>query len=141
MRPDPEGTVARGAQDPESPMMTGKDAHGAWLAEIPMEADADLMERGQERYNIYCSACHAVDGSGNGAVHQRAEVLAKNGQAIWVKPTDLREQRIIDQPFGQIYATISDGLNNMPAYRAQIPVEDRWAIAFYMKALQSAGKE
>jgi len=141
MRPDPEGTVARGAQDPESPMMTGKDAHGAWLAEIPMEADAALMERGQERYNIYCSACHAVDGSGNGAVHQRAEVLAKNGQAIWVKPTDLREQRIIDQPFGQIYATISDGLNNMPAYRAQIPVEDRWAIAFYMKALQSAGKE
>ena len=138
MLADPEGTVARGEQDRETPFLTGKDSAGAWLAEFPVETDAKLMARGAERFNIYCAPCHGGTGKGNGRVHERASLLAGAGKAVWIQPTDLSGAEIAAKPPGEIFGTISDGIRNMPAYRAQIPAEDRWAIAFYLRALQRA---
>ncbi len=138
MRPDPEGVVARGEEAAGTPFLTGKDASGAWLSGIPADKDAALMERGQERFGIFCSACHGQSGKGDGLVHQRATELAGSGKSIWVQPTDLISEAIVAKPPGEIFGTITDGIRNMPGYRSQIPADDRWAIVFYLQALQRA---
>ncbi len=138
MRLDESGTVARGELHFDSAFLDGKDDNGKWVSQLPVAASKDTLERGRERYDIYCATCHGVSGHGDGAVSQRATELAMSGKAFWVKPTDLTEQRVVDQPHGQIVNTITNGINTMPGYRQQIPAKDRWAIAFYLKALQRA---
>lgn len=140
MRPLVAGTIPREA--PVDPVVeTGwSDLDQTWVPTIPdavmtefggMEA---LMERGQERYGIYCSPCHALDGSGNGMIPKRA------GGPI--RPPTLHDDRLRHAPDGQIFATITNGVRNMPAYGHSIPIEDRWAIVGYVRALQlSQGTE
>ncbi len=138
MRVDVEGTVARGELDISSPQVTGKNADGSYLGSFPVAADAALMERGEERFNIYCATCHGANGRGDSMVNRRAMALQAQGKANWAPPTDLLSQAVLDQPPGQIFETISQGKNNMPGYSQQIAPHDRWAIALYLKALQSA---
>jgi len=138
MRLDPAGTVARGELALTGSFMDGKLGDEEWVTELPVDANMKTMQRGRERFNIYCTVCHGFAGRGDGLVHQRASELAMSGQAVWVKPVDLTEQRVVDQPFGQIVNTITNGIRTMPGYRQQIPAEDRWAIAYYLKALQRA---
>ncbi len=140
MRLDPSGTVARGELDFHGSFMTGKEDNGDWVTELPVPATLATMERGRERFDIYCATCHGYAGRGDGPIHQRASQLALSGQAIWVTPTNLTEQRIVDQPFGQVVNSITEGINTMPGYRQQIPAKDRWAIAYYLRALQHAQK-
>jgi mono/diheme cytochrome c family protein len=85
-----------------------------------------LEQRGQERFNIYCSPCHDKTGSGNG-------MAVKHGM---VNPPTLHQDRIRHMPDGQLFATISNGVRNMPAYGISIPVADRWAIVSYVRALE-----
>ena len=106
--------------------------------------DIDLLNRGQERYMIYCLPCHGVQGEGDGLVHERAMLLLNlspsvNNGTTWVQPKNLHEESVGEQPLGQLFYTISNGKNNMASYAAQIRVEDRWAIVAYIKALQVAG--
>lgn len=101
-----------------------------------------LIHRGQQRYNIYCVPCHSKVGDGLGAV-----VLRTNGrldpvthQPVTPGPfsgmPDFTLTRVRQMPDGQVFNTITHGLSRMPAYAAQIPIEDRWAIVSYLRALQ-----
>lgn len=96
--------------------------------------DESLVSRGQERYAIFCAVCHDENGSGNGLVHQHAIALK---ETKWVPPTNLLTQEIHDRPEGQIFQAIGDGIRNMPGYKTQISVKDRWAIVAYVRHLQT----
>jgi len=87
-----------------------------------------LVKRGHERYDIYCTPCHDGTGAGKGIVIER-------GQFNPAPPT-FHQQRLQQMPDGQLFATISNGVRMMPAYAPQIPVQDRWAIVSYVRALQ-----
>jgi len=93
---------------------------------IPLDLNARLLERGRERFEIYCSVCHDRAGSGNGVA--KAYGLAT--------VASLLDDRIKSQPDGQIFATITNGKNTMGAYGPSIAVEDRWAIVAYLRVLQ-----
>jgi mono/diheme cytochrome c family protein len=97
-----------------------------------------LLDRGQQRFGIYCAPCHDHTGSGNGTVHQAALPLAELGKATWTQPTSLHDERVRGLPDGDIYNTIRLGKTTMPAYGAQIPAADRWAIVLYVRALQAS---
>ena len=107
-----------------------------WVKDFPVEVDAALMERGQQRYGIYCAPCHGQGGAGDGLVTERANQLMEEGKAAWVKPVSFHADTIRNQPIGKIFNTITHGIRKMPAYGAQIPVKDRWAIILYVRALQ-----
>jgi cytochrome c5 len=90
-------------------------------------ADA-MLARGQERYGIYCTPCHDGIGEGKGLVITRS-----GWQPV---PPSFHQDRIRQMPDGQLFATISHGVRMMPAYGARIPLEDRWAVVSYVRALQ-----
>ncbi len=104
-----------------------------WVREFPLEVTEELMRRGQDRFNIYCAACHGQMGAGNGLSSLRALELQ---QGTWIPPTSLHAEHVVEQPVGQIYHTIKHGIRKMPAYGSQILPEDRWAIVLYVRALQ-----
>lgn len=97
-----------------------------WGSGIPLEATAELMQRGHERFNITCAMCHGVKGDGNGATKQF-------GLTTVVTLLDDRIRKMSD---GEIFNTITNGKNTMMAYGPNIPVNDRWAIIAYLRALQ-----
>jgi mono/diheme cytochrome c family protein len=127
MRPLPPGTVAQGAAKLDDHMSLGKAADGSFAKGFPMEVDAALVKRGQERFNIYCTPCHGPLGLGNGVVAQRG---------FQPQPTNLHEDRIRNMPEGEIYNAITNGVRLMPAYSTQIAEHDRWAIVSYVRALE-----
>lgn len=136
MRPPVEGTIAREMVIDDA-VAEGVDDAGGYVMTIPedvvraaggLEA---LVERGHGRYDIYCSPCHAYTGDGQGMVSRRAEAIGSQFAAA-----SLHDDRLRRAPDGQIYATITNGIRTMPAYRAQVPVADRWAIVAYVRALQ-----
>jgi mono/diheme cytochrome c family protein len=136
MRDQPEGTVARGMLQDNPMLFTGTtDGDSLWVETIPVEITREFVDRGQERFNIFCAPCHGISGNGNGMVNVRAAAL---GEGTWTTPTDLANQAVVDQPAGQIYNTIRNGIRNMPAYGPQISPEDRWAIVSYVRAIQAA---
>lgn len=136
----PAGTVSRGDLFIDDAVYQGKDDSGEWIASIPADYTVDeaFVERGRNRYMITCFPCHGTVGAGDGLVARRATDLTNSGAAgmAWAIPANLADQRIVDQPIGQIYGTITNGLNNMKGYRSQLKAEDRWAIASYVRTLQ-----
>jgi len=112
-----------------------------WVTELPVEPTEDLMARGQARYNIYCAVCHGMTGKGDGLVSRRAMELQAGSPGIgtWIKPITLYDEPIRNQPVGQLFNTITHGVRKMPGYASQIPIQDRWAIVLYVRALQKAG--
>lgn len=142
MRQQVPGTVAWGDDPDASPLTTGKDAAGNWITNFPLQVDAQLMARGEERFGVYCAPCHGLDGAGTGTVAKRAELLlAANKATGWTRPAslvgtteDARLRR--DTPNGELFNTITNGKNTMLGYAGQIPAKDRWAIVLYVRALQ-----
>jgi hypothetical protein len=122
------GTVARGTLAEGVEVRTGKHADGQYVWMNPMPVTMELLERGRERYNVYCAACHDRAGGGKGLVIQRPNTFAP--------PPPLTEERLRTMPDGEIFNTIASGVRTMPAYRYQIPASDRWAIIAYVRALQ-----
>jgi hypothetical protein len=111
--------------DPESYFLTGK--HGAAFGnELPFPLTRDVMDRGEQRFNIYCSPCHSRVGDGNGMVVQRG----------YKHPPSFHQERLRNAPVGYFFDIISNGLGAMPDYGSQIKPADRWAIAAYIRALQ-----
>jgi mono/diheme cytochrome c family protein len=109
-----------------------------------IEVNETLLARGQNRYNIYCTACHGYAGNGDGLVNQRAVALAATGKATWTAAKSLHDPIVKDpekNPIGRIFDTITNGRTMMGPYGSQIPTEDRWAIVAYVKALQETGIE
>ena len=104
------------------------DVYGDGIPDPLAARGADLLTRGQQRYNIYCAVCHGAAGQGNGVV--------KSFGLVTIRP--LIDDLLRAQPDGQIYNTITHGKNTMGAYGPVIAVEDRWAIVTYVRALQEA---
>ncbi len=132
MRPPVEGAVARGAVIGDEAVMTGKVGEN-WVVEIPVPVDENVLNRGRQRYDIYCSPCHGLAGYGDGIVGKRADALQ---EGTWTPPTSYHTDLIRNREAGHLFNTISNGIRNMPAYGPQIPVEDRWAVVAYVRALQ-----
>lgn len=128
MRHPVEGTVARGELFEDVLLHTGRDEAGNYATAIPFAVDGAVLARGEQRYGIYCVPCHSDIGDGRGALYQKAQVQS----------ADLREERIRNQPDGQIFDTITNGLGLMSGYKYPIPPHDRWAIIAYVRELQQA---
>lgn len=138
MRGYVEGTVARGQLRADDPVYRGMETLTAggdtvFVTEIPVPVTAALVDRGQDRYDVFCATCHAPSGNGQSLVHLRAQGL---GEGTWTPPTDLTSDAIAEREVGHIYNTITNGIRNMPAYGPQITPEDRWAIVAWVRALQ-----
>jgi mono/diheme cytochrome c family protein len=140
-RPHVTGTIARGGLQEDDhyfrgyTIATGADGkrQAKFLEGFPqqVQVNAQLLDRGQNRFNIYCSACHGLDGYARGTVEIRSEEL---GTPLNAK--SLHDDVVRSRSEGHIFNTITNGIRNMPSYSAQIPVEDRWAIVAYVRALQ-----
>jgi mono/diheme cytochrome c family protein len=137
MRPEIEGTVSR-EMESSLTWATGRTADEEYLLEVPPKLIATyggteaMMARGRDRYDIYCATCHSISGDGKGMVSRRAAALGASGL---IAPS-FHDDRLRHIPDGQLYATIKNGLRNMPAYGFNIPGKDRWAIVLYVRALQ-----
>lgn len=132
MRPLVAGTVAVGHADLDKALHQGI-ADEQWVTTLPVPVTAALLQRGQERFTIYCAPCHGWDGSGQGLVAVRGQATSPG---TWVMPTNLSDAIVRGRPDGHIFNTITNGIRTMPSYGMQIPVTDRWAIASYIRALQ-----
>ena len=134
MRPQVEGTVAVGQLDENDHFYRGM-VDGKPATTFSMKVTTPLMQRGQERFNIYCAPCHGRVGEGGvtGIVSSRA---MKWQEGTWTLPLSLHSDTVINQPHGQLFETITLGRRTMPAYAVQISPEDRWAIVAYVRALQ-----
>ncbi len=142
MRQPVPGAVARGEVMDDPHYLEGA-IDGQWATEFPSQVEVNmaLLDRGRERFNIYCSVCHGVAGYGDGMVNLRAMALMANADGpvdgtAWVQPKNLHLPEVAAQPVGQIFHSITNGIRNMAGYQAQIATADRWAIVAYVKALQ-----
>jgi mono/diheme cytochrome c family protein len=124
-RPLLANTVARGQLREDEHLYAGK-VNGQLATEFPIPVNANLMLRGQERFNVFCSPCHGRTGKGDGMVVRRG----------YRAPMSFHDPRLRQAPPGYVFDVITNGFGAMPDYATQIPVEDRWAIAAYFKALQ-----
>ncbi|UCH30329.1 MAG: cytochrome c, partial [Myxococcales bacterium] len=136
--PQVEGTVSR-EMERGYDVATGLGAMSkTYVDKVPRQAIAAfpsreaIMARGKDRYEIFCAPCHSLSGDGKGMISRRAAALGATGL---VAPS-FHDDRLRHVPDGQLYATITNGLRNMPAYAHNIPVQDRWAIVQYIRALQ-----
>lgn len=132
MRRPVAGTVARGQLDLDDHLQRGL-VDGTYAETFPMELSVEIVQRGRERYEIFCSPCHGLSGYGDGIVAVRADELL---QGTWVPPSSFHAAPANTRQVGHIFNTITNGIRTMPAYGPQIPVEDRWAIVAYVRALQ-----
>ncbi len=126
MRQPVPGTIAIGGLKEDTALFTGKGADGQFIATNPIEATEAVLERGRQRYTIYCQPCHDARGDGKGILFQRGNV-----------PTaTFHQEKMLKYTDGQIFDIMSNGSGLMPAYRWPIPTEDRWAIVAYIRGLQ-----
>ncbi len=132
MRPGVEGTVARQDAVEDDHFHLGIEGD-SWAEEIPVAVTAWFVERGKERYQIYCAPWHGYSGHGDGTVAERAREL---GEEMWTDPTSLHTDSVRAEPAGSLYNSISRGVRTMPGYGYKIPPEDRWAIVAYIRGLQ-----
>ena len=150
MRPLPAGTVARGLLKDNKAFYTGKidnpdpnavaqsstDATGNTIMtsfpnmidEFPVPVTKSLVDRGQERYNIYCIVCHGPVGAGDGMIVRRG----------FIKPPTYHDDRLRNAPVGHFFDVITNGFGRMNPYGHMIPAADRWAIVAYIRTLQAS---
>ncbi len=124
-RPQVSGTIARGELITDQVLATGR-REGEFVHELPVEFSRELLERGRERYGIFCSPCHDRTGYGNGMVVQRG----------MTRPASLHVERLRGAPIGYFFDVITNGYGVMYDYADRIPIADRWAIAAWVRALQ-----
>lgn len=124
-RTPPAGTIARGQLRDDIYLFTGM-VNGKPGDMMPFPATKEVLERGRERFNIYCSPCHSRLGDGNGMIVQRG----------FRRPPSYYEPRLRQSPLGHFYDVMTNGFGAMPDYAAQVNTHDRWAIAAYVRALQ-----
>ena len=126
MREPVPGTIPIGGLREDTAFFTGKGADGQFVAAIPRPVDDAGLERGRERFTIYCQPCHDARGDGKGILFQRGNV-----------PTaTFHQEKLLKYTDGQIFDVITNGSGLMGAYRSAIPAADRWAIVAYVRQLQ-----
>jgi hypothetical protein len=119
-RPAVENTVARGSIQDDS-LFVPKDSNA-----FPLPLTEELLERGQQRYGIFCTPCHGIQGDGMGMVAVRG----------MKHPPSYHQERLRNVPNGYLYDVVTNGFGAMYGYSSQIPPRDRWAIVAYLRALQ-----
>ena len=125
-RPLPPHTIPRGHLDENTAFATGKNDDGTLAATLPVPVTRALLERGKERFTIYCSMCHGNEGDGNGMVVQRG----------YPPPPSYHIDRLRNAPPGYLYSVITNGYGIMYPYASRVEQPDRWAIVAYIRALQ-----
>lgn len=146
----PEGTVPRGQLRSDKALYTGKkenadpnakvestvDAAGNTVVttfpndieEFPLPVTQEMLDRGQQRYNVFCIVCHGPTGNADGMIVRRG----------FPKPPTYNDERLRQAPVGHFFDVITNGQGRMNSYASQIPVADRWAIVMYIRALQKS---
>jgi mono/diheme cytochrome c family protein len=124
-RPLVPGVVARGQLKADTTFYTGK-AGDALVDQLPVPLTKELLERGRDRFEIFCTPCHGRVGTGEGAVTKRG----------LRPPPSYHIQRLREAPVGHFFDVMTNGFGIMPDYAGQVPPADRWAIAAYIRALQ-----
>jgi mono/diheme cytochrome c family protein len=125
-RPLPAGTVARGHLRENRLLHTGMTPAGEFTAALPFPLSAQVLRRGRDRFDVFCAPCHDRLGTGRGMVVRRG----------FKTPTSFHDERLRQAPIGYFFDVMTNGFSTMPSYASQIAVEDRWAIAAYLRALQ-----
>jgi mono/diheme cytochrome c family protein len=132
------GSIARGKLKADRHLFFGREelaearsgpddgSEGALVDTFPFPVDKHVLERGRERFDVFCAPCHARTGDGDGMIVRRG----------FRRPPSLHDDKIRDARVGHLYDVIRRGFGVMPAYETQIPVRDRWAIVAYLRALQ-----
>jgi len=148
MRPPVPGTIPRGflksdtvlftgkkekaassgqsAQPTASPATGGQNAYADDTDTFPFPITEATVERGRQRYDIFCSVCHGLTGHGDGMIVRRG----------FRQAASFHDDRLRQAPVGHFFDAVTNGWGAMPSYAAQIPVQDRWAIIAYIRALQ-----
>jgi mono/diheme cytochrome c family protein len=125
-RPLPEGVLAVEGMPEDEPYFTGRDEAGDLLATAPVSVTMEILETGRERYDIFCSPCHGLNGYGEGIVTQRG----------FPAPPSLHEERLRAAPDGHFYDVITNGFGVMFPYNTRLTPDERWAVTAYIRALQ-----
>ncbi len=124
-RPMVEGTVARGHLRIDEARYTGK-IDGEDIDQFPIPIAKEDIERGQTRFNIYCTPCHSRLGDGNGMVVLRG----------FRQPPSFYSDRLVNAPVGHYFDAVTNGFGSMPSYASRIQTDDRWRVIAYIRALQ-----
>jgi hypothetical protein len=124
-RPLPADTVARGHLRDDTLLFTGS-INGQPADEFPFPVTREVLDRGRQRFDVYCLPCHGYLGDGDGMVVQRG----------FSPPPSFHTDRLRQAPVGHFFDVMSNGTGSMPSYAAQLTAPDRWAIAAYIRALQ-----
>jgi len=122
------GTVARGHLREDSEFYTGRTEEGGYVEQAPIAVNREVLERGKDQYEVYCTPCHGNTGDGNGIIMR--------GNYGYTPAPSYHSDQLREATDGYLYDVIANGVRNMPAYGHQISVEDRWAIVVYIRALQ-----
>ncbi len=125
-RPLVAGTVARGSLREDALLYTGKLESGMPTDQLPMPVTPELLDRGRLQFETYCTPCHGRTGAGDGMIVQRG----------FKRPSSYHVNRLRMMPVGYFYDVITNGFGAMSDYAAQVTVNDRWAIAAYVRVLQ-----
>lgn len=123
--PLPAGVIARGQLRENDALYRGMNGDKLVTA-FPIAITRETLQRGQQRYTIYCAPCHSGMGDGKGMIVQRG----------FATPPDYTIPRLVNAPVGHFYDVITNGYGAMYSYAARVPVNDRWAIAAYIRVLQ-----
>ena len=125
-RPIPANTVARNANGAKIAPYTGLTVAPAPAVSGPPPVTQALLERGRERYDVFCAPCHSRVGDGHGMIVQRG----------YKQPTSYHDPRLVNAPTDYFVQVMTQGFGVMPSYASQVSLDDRWAIAYYIRALQ-----
>ncbi len=127
-RPLPEGVVARGFLRADPALYRGMGPDGKFVLDLPVPLTKDLLVRGRERFNIFCSPCHGRTGNGQGMIVQRG----------FKNPSSFHVDRLRNERAGYFFDVMTNGFGQMSSYASQVAPEDRWAIVAWLKTLQAS---
>jgi mono/diheme cytochrome c family protein len=127
-RPLPEGVVARGFLREDAVLYRGTGPDGKFVLDLPVPVTKQLLLRGQERFNIYCSPCHGRTGDGQGMIVQRG----------FKQPSTFHVDRLRNERAGYFFDVMTNGFGQMSSYASQIAPEDRWAVVSWIRTVQAS---
>ena len=130
MRLPVAGTIAQSESFGDLNFNSGRDVNGNFI-DNPEFLTAEFINRGEERFNIYCAVCHGEKGDGKGNITK---------YKYPIPPTSFHQDWLIEKKDGHYFYVITNGIRTMPSYKHQIPVKDRWAIVSYVRKLQEFKK-